>query len=208
MPNWFSEGRNYKNRKGILIQRLWVFEFRYPVLYFKDVSELRVPPNLTLRHQIILQAPRVDPLHHVGLTYKCIKHRLRRIFNLGGGGLKQLRAKQADQALARGIRGVPGGWPLARIAKGQHLLPKKIWYFANYICLISGFFFSEITEMCDFRWSQGGSLLFIRECVFRGTINSQFQSLFCQKSYVCIRFWGFQGPPWLRKSCIWYAKYA
>ena len=54
-------------------------------------------------------------------------------------------------------------------------------------------FFSEITEICDFRWSQGGSFLFIRECIFRGTINSQFQSLFCQKSYVCIRFWGCKG---------------
>ena len=46
VPNWFSEGRNYKNRKGIVIQRLWVFEFRDPVSYFRDVSELRVPPNL------------------------------------------------------------------------------------------------------------------------------------------------------------------
>ena len=41
-------------------------------------------------------------------------------------------------------------------------------------------FFSEITEICDFRWSQGGSLLFIRECVFRGnhkfTISVSFLS--------------------------------
>ena len=37
-----------KNRKGIVIQRFWVFEFRDPVLYFRDVSELRVPPNLIL----------------------------------------------------------------------------------------------------------------------------------------------------------------
>ena len=44
--NWFSEGWNYKNRKGIVIHRLWVFEFRNPVLYFRDVSELRIPPNL------------------------------------------------------------------------------------------------------------------------------------------------------------------
>ena len=44
--NWFSEGQNYKNHKGIVIQRLWVFEFSDPVLDFRDASELRVPPNL------------------------------------------------------------------------------------------------------------------------------------------------------------------
>ena len=46
VPNWFNKCRNYKNHKGIVIQRLWVFEFRDPVLYFRDVSELRVPPTL------------------------------------------------------------------------------------------------------------------------------------------------------------------
>ena len=29
-----------------------------------------------------------------------------------------------------------------------------------------------------------GSPLFIRECVFGGTINAQFQSLFCQNVYI------------------------
>ena len=48
VPNWFSKCRNYKNCKGIVIQRLWVFEFRDQVPYFRDVSELRVPPNLSL----------------------------------------------------------------------------------------------------------------------------------------------------------------
>ena len=37
-------------------------------------------------------------------------------------------------------------------------------------------FFSEITEICGFWWPQGGSFLFIRECVFGETIYSQFQS--------------------------------
>ena len=31
---------------------------------------------------------------------------------------------------------------------------------------------------------KGAVLLFIRECVFGGTINAQFQSLFCQNVYV------------------------
>ena len=49
------------------------------------------------------------------------------------------------------------------------------------------------------------ALLFIRECVFGGTINAQFQSLFCQNVYVC----GCKGaaPPCLRKFCILQAKY-
>ena len=47
---------------------------------------------------------------YVGLTYKYIRHRRRKIFNLGGG-LKQLRAKRADRALARGFHGVRRGWP-------------------------------------------------------------------------------------------------
>ena len=36
-------------------------------------------------------------------------HRLRKIFNMGWR-LKQLQVKRADQALARGIHGGPGGW--------------------------------------------------------------------------------------------------
>ena len=39
-----------------------------------------------------------------------IHHSLRKIFNMGGG-LKQLRAKRTDRALARDVHGSPGGWP-------------------------------------------------------------------------------------------------
>ena len=31
---------------------------------------------------------------------------------------------------------------------------------------------------------KGAAFLFLKECVFSGTINAQFQSLFCQNMYV------------------------
>ena len=55
--------------------------------------------------------PRQTLFVYVGLTYKCIKHSLRKIFNLGGRGIKQLQAKQAAHALAWGIHVGPEGWP-------------------------------------------------------------------------------------------------
>ena len=79
MPNRFSEGRNYKDRKGIVIQRLWVFEFRDPVLDFREVSELRVPPNLiyagTVKRQVSIdtgfkQTERAIFPHVIPMGYK------------------------------------------------------------------------------------------------------------------------------------------
>ena len=42
-----------------------------------------------------------------------------------------MRAKRADRALARGVQGDPGGWPLAGVGRGQAPLLKKILYFAS-----------------------------------------------------------------------------
>ena len=50
------------------------------------------------------------------LITRIIYHRLRKIFNIGE--LKQLRAKRADRALARGVHGGPGGWPPGGGCKG------------------------------------------------------------------------------------------
>ena len=53
---------------------------------------------------------------------------------------------------------------------------------------------SKFTEIYAFGGCKGAALLFIRECVFGGTIDAQFQSLFCQNLYKpYIRFWGLQG---------------
>ena len=49
---------------------------------------------------------------YVGLTYKCFKHRLRKIAT----------AKQADRVLARGIHRDPGAGPLVGVARGQRPL--------------------------------------------------------------------------------------
>ena len=42
-------------------------------------------------------------------------------------------------------------------APWQPPLPKKIMYFASYIYIISGPFWSKFTEIYDFWWSKGGS---------------------------------------------------
>ena len=60
-------------------------------------------------------------LYHVYEGYPYVffalgMHRLRKIFNIGE--LKQLRAKRADLALARGVRRGPRGWPPQRGCKG------------------------------------------------------------------------------------------
>ena len=43
-----------KNRKGVVIQRLWVFEFSDQVSDFRDVSDLQVPPNVISRTDNIM----------------------------------------------------------------------------------------------------------------------------------------------------------
>ena len=63
---------------------------------------------------------------------------------------------------------------------------KKILYFASQIPIISGPFGSKFTEIYNFWWLQGEALLFIRECVFGGARNAQFQSLFCQTPIIHI----------------------
>ena len=55
---------------------------------------------------------------YVSLNYKCIKHRLRKIFNLGRGGSSNCKQKRADRALARGIHVGSGAGPLAGVASG------------------------------------------------------------------------------------------
>ena len=52
-----------------------------------------------------------------------------KIFNMGG--LKQLRVKRADLALARGVHGGEGAGLLAGVARGSAPLAKKILYFVN-----------------------------------------------------------------------------
>ena len=42
------------------------------------------------------------------------------------GGLKQLRAKLADRALARGVHGGPGDWPLGGCKEAAPPCLKKI----------------------------------------------------------------------------------
>ena len=51
------------------------------------------------------------------------------------------------------------------------------------IPIISGPFGSKFTEMYNFWWLQGSSPSFHKRMCIWGTINAQFQSLFCQTLY-------------------------
>ena len=45
-------------------------------------------------------------------------HRLRKIFNMGGGSSNCKRSEQTERR-AQGVHGGPGDWPLPGVARGQ-----------------------------------------------------------------------------------------